>query len=98
MFQTPEILGMAASMAGNAATRMSAIAQNVANADTPGYRAKDVQSFAESYRAESGLHHLWLTAGPWALPGRAGVDHEPSRVSGDRRINRSAVRRARHLT
>lgn len=56
MFQTPEILGMAASMAGNAATRMSAIAQNVANADTPGYRAKDVQSFAESYRAESGLH------------------------------------------
>lgn len=55
MFQKPEILGMAASMATNAATRMTAIAQNVANADTPGYRAKDVASFADSYRTETGF-------------------------------------------
>ncbi|MGB7269579.1 MAG: FlgB family protein [Albidovulum sp.] len=55
MFDKPEILGMSAAMAANAATRMSAIAQNVANADTPGYRATDTADFAATYRSESGL-------------------------------------------
>lgn len=53
MFEKPEIMGMAAAMAANASARMSAIAQNVANADTPGYRAKDAANFGETYRASS---------------------------------------------
>ena len=53
MFEKPEIMGMAAAMAANASTRISAIAQNVANADTPGYRAKDAANFGETYRASS---------------------------------------------
>lgn len=55
MFEKPEILGMSAAMAANAASRLSAIAENVANADTPGYRAKDVADFAESYHSEGGF-------------------------------------------
>lgn len=55
MFEKTEIMGMAAAMAANAATRMSAIAQNVANADTPGYRAKDAANFGATYRSSSGF-------------------------------------------
>ena len=54
MFEKPEVLTLASSLAAHAATRQSAIARNVANADTPGYRAQDLPDFAESYRAESG--------------------------------------------
>ena len=53
MFDRPEILQMAGAMASHAAVRQGAIAQNIANADTPGYAARDVASFAESYEAEA---------------------------------------------
>jgi flagellar basal-body rod protein FlgB len=55
MFDRPEVLGMASAMAKNASDRLSAVARNVANADTPGYRAVDAPSFAESYRSGSAL-------------------------------------------
>ncbi len=55
MFDQPEVMGMASALAANASARLTAIAQNVANADTPGYRARDAQSFQDSYRAASGL-------------------------------------------
>lgn len=55
MFEMPEILTMAGAMSSNASTRLAAIAQNVANADTPGYRAKDGPDFAESYGSADGL-------------------------------------------
>ncbi|WP_343116389.1 FlgB family protein [Ostreiculturibacter nitratireducens] len=54
MFDKLEILQMAQAMATHAATRQGAIAENVANADTPGYRARDLASFAETYRAGNG--------------------------------------------
>lgn len=54
MFEKPEVLTLASSLAAHAATRQSALARNVANADTPGYRAQDLPEFAESYRAEAG--------------------------------------------
>jgi flagellar basal-body rod protein FlgB len=52
MFDRPDILGMASAMAQNASVRLSAIARNVANADTPGYRAVDAPSFGEIYRSD----------------------------------------------
>ena len=55
MFEIPDILAMAGAMSSNAATRLSAIAQNVANADTPGYQAKDGPVFEDTYTADSGL-------------------------------------------
>ena len=42
-----DILRLAQSFAAHAATRQHAISQNIANADTPGYRARDVVSFSE---------------------------------------------------
>lgn len=49
MFQKPVILKMADAMAAHAGARMGAIAANVANADTPGYRAQDLPEFASAY-------------------------------------------------
>ncbi|MCX8507342.1 MAG: flagellar basal body protein, partial [Rhodobacteraceae bacterium] len=55
MFDQPEVMGMASALAANASARLTAIAQNIANADTPGYRARDAQSFQDSYRVTSDL-------------------------------------------
>lgn len=50
MFEKLELTRMAQAMATHAGARMGIVAQNVAHADTPGYRAKDVASFADSYQ------------------------------------------------
>jgi flagellar basal-body rod protein FlgB len=50
MFEKLQITAMAQSMASHAGARMGLIAQNVANADTPGFKAMDLPSFAEAYR------------------------------------------------
>ncbi|MBW6505393.1 MAG: FlgB family protein [Rhodobacteraceae bacterium] len=54
MFEKVAILQIAQAMASHAALRQSAISQNIANADTPGYAARDVAPFAETYAATSG--------------------------------------------
>jgi flagellar basal-body rod protein FlgB len=56
MFENLEVFRIASGLAGHASARQAAIAGNVANADTPGYRARDVAPFAQAYQAE--------TAGP----------------------------------
>jgi len=45
MINSLSLLDLAAEKARHSAARQSVIAQNVANADTPGYRAKDVEPF-----------------------------------------------------
>lgn len=45
MFTGLDVLRLAQSFASHAALRQSAIAQNVANADTPGFRARDAVPF-----------------------------------------------------
>ena len=55
MFEKIEVMQMAQAMASHAATRQNAVAQNIANADTPGYRARDVVSFADTYQAAGGI-------------------------------------------
>lgn len=53
MFEMLDLTRMANAMASRAGQRMGVIAQNVANADTPGFKAMDLPSFAETY-ADSG--------------------------------------------
>ena len=53
MFQNLEIMRLAQGMAGHAAARQGVIARNIANADTPEYRARDIASFAETFRGET---------------------------------------------
>lgn len=46
MFDNLEIFRASGAMARHAATRQSVVAQNIANADTPGYKSRDVNAFA----------------------------------------------------
>ncbi|RAP41633.1 hypothetical protein BYZ73_08455 [Rhodovulum viride] len=50
MFEKLEIFRMASGLAEHAGTRQTVIARNIANSDTPGYRAQDVADFAKTYR------------------------------------------------
>lgn len=51
MTQSLDLLAMAQAAARHAAARQAVVAQNVANADTPGYKARDLPPFAEVYEA-----------------------------------------------
>ena len=75
MFDKIEILQMAHAMASHAAVRQNAVAQNIANADTPDYRAKDVASFAETYESAAAG-----TAMRASRPGHFGGNTETSQV------------------
>lgn len=52
MFEKLELTRMAQSLAAQSGARMAVIAENVANADTPGYKAKDMPAFSEVFAAE----------------------------------------------
>jgi flagellar basal-body rod protein FlgB len=82
MFDRPEVLRISASMAANAAQRLSAIAGNVANADTPGYRAKDVADFRETYRAAPDLGLRATRPGHLADDGSDGASGVTERAGG----------------
>ncbi|WP_428927216.1 FlgB family protein [Marinibacterium sp. SX1] len=49
MFSKLTVFQTAHAMAVHAGARQALIAQNVANADTPGYRAKDLPSFSQVF-------------------------------------------------
>ncbi|MXQ08180.1 FlgB family protein [Alphaproteobacteria bacterium GH1-50] len=54
MFETPNVMRMAQDLARYSGARTSLIAKNIANADTPGYRARDFSSFAEALSSTAG--------------------------------------------
>lgn len=57
MFDRPEILRLAESMANHAAGRQARVAENIANADTPGFRARDLPAFLDVYSGASSQMH-----------------------------------------
>ncbi|MFB2532788.1 FlgB family protein [Paracoccus sp. p4-l81] len=54
MFDKIELFNMSQAMARHAAARQDVAAQNTANADTPGYLARDLADFADSYQGAGG--------------------------------------------
>jgi flagellar basal-body rod protein FlgB len=55
MLEKMGITRMAQALAAHAGARLGVIAGNVAQADTPGYRARDLPAFAETYRTGGDL-------------------------------------------
>jgi len=53
MFETMDITRMARALAAHAGGRLGVIARNVAQADTPGYKAMDLPDFAASYKSQA---------------------------------------------
>ncbi|AUH33618.1 FlgB family protein [Paracoccus tegillarcae] len=58
MFERIELVQMARAMTDHAAQRQKVVARNIANADTPGFAARDVTPFGESYRGGQGDNGL----------------------------------------
>lgn len=83
MFEKLALTQMAQSLAAHSGARMSVIAENVANADTPGYKAKDLPSFAEIYAGEPG--HMRTTR-----PGHLGDAAAPLRPVAERAAGHEA--------
>lgn len=54
MFEKSQVLVVASALANHAAQRQFGIAQNVANADTPGYRSIDIEDFSQAFQAAKG--------------------------------------------
>ena len=54
MYESLDIFRTAAAMARHAGARQVVVAENIANADTPGYRARSLAPFAQTYVAGSG--------------------------------------------
>lgn len=59
MFDDIAMLRMATGLAAHSGTRQAIIAQNVANADTPGYRGRDAEPFEG--HMERGDHRMRAT-------------------------------------
>ena len=57
MYESLDIFRTAAAMARYAGARQAVVAENIANADTPGYRARSLGPFSETYdpNADSAL-------------------------------------------
>lgn len=53
MFENLSVFQMARALAQHAQTRQGLIAGNIANANTPGYQARDLTPFAETYRQQA---------------------------------------------
>lgn len=50
MLETPHVMKLAQDLARYSGARQAQIAKNIANADTPGYRARDLSDFSETYQ------------------------------------------------
>ncbi len=75
MFESLDVRRMAQAYATHAASRQQAISQNVANADTPGYRSRDAIPFADYWNAS--------LDGSLADRGRLRLDENPATVAPD---------------
>jgi len=61
VFEKIEVFQMAHAMARHAGSRHAVIAQNMANADTPGYKAQDIASFQAHLSNTSGEFQMRAT-------------------------------------
>ncbi|MCC6000555.1 MAG: hypothetical protein JJU19_06775 [Pararhodobacter sp.] len=98
MFNSLDILRMAQAFATHAAARQGAIAQNVANADTPGYRARDAVPFSTFYsqlRTDPGS-----STRPMIRPDATPATRTPdgNTVSVEHEMMRAAAARQQHET
>ena len=54
MFESLEIMRMANALAAHSGARLGVVAENIANADTPGFRAQDLPDFESTWREAGG--------------------------------------------
>lgn len=105
MFETLDLTRMARAMSKHAGARLGLVARNIANADTPGFRAMDLPDFTSTYDPTQGLRatrpgHLDVSQ-PTTSPkprflGGAAASPNGNTVSLEAEIQRTAVIRQDH--
>lgn len=78
MFQTLEIFRLSGAMAAHAGQRQAITATNIANADTPGFRASRLGDFAATQDKAAGLRATRPGHQPAARPLDAGGEAAPN--------------------
>lgn len=76
MHQTLTVFQLSGQMAAHAGQRQAVVAGNIAHADTPGYQARRIAPFADSYRAAPSAQMKQTRAGHMAgsRAGSAGAE------------------------
>ena len=104
MLESLSLTRMAEALADHAASRLDLIARNVAQADTPGYKAMDLPGFAAVYQDDGGMRatrpgHFSsaMTASmPVAQPTRGEASPDGNTVSIEKEMVKSAEVRQDH--
>lgn len=84
MYESLDLFQVSAAMARHAGARQAVVAENIANADTPGFRARALGAFADSYRGDAAQAMRSSRAGHLSADAAAGLtrptvtDDEPS--------------------
>lgn len=91
MFERIEMMRMARAMGHHVAQRQIVTARNIANADTPGYRAADLPAFADSYRDGPAPAMRTTRAGHLPPPAWADGAIRPITVEGQASPNGNSV-------
>lgn len=91
MFERIEMMRMARAMGHHVAQRQIVTARNIANADTPGYRAVDLPAFADSYRDGPAPAMRTTRAGHLPPPAWADGAIRPITVEGQASPNGNSV-------
>jgi len=108
MFTDLNVFHMAHAMAVHAGQRQGVIAQNLANSDTPGYRARDIKPFAQlvasnssgaGMRASRSMHLNAATGGSAGWPiytPKAPADPNKNTVSLEQEMLKSVEVKRQH--
>jgi flagellar basal-body rod protein FlgB len=86
MLDSLNVTRMASALASHAGARLGLIARNIAQADTPGYKALDLQGFADAYQSAGGTAMRASRAGHFTSAGQAMqpvIDREGGDMSPD---------------
>ncbi len=91
MFKSLEIFKTAHAMAQHAGARQAVVAQNIANADTPGYQALDLTPFEEAYRSDGGPGQMRATRAGHYGQAMEAAPLSPHKVTSDISPNGNSV-------
>ena len=92
MFDNIEVMRMAHGLAKHASDRQELVARNVANADTPGYRARDLVDFQQVYSQDDHGDGMRATrAGHLGTSDAAGAAARSIEVPGEASPNGNTV-------
>ncbi|MBK4216390.1 FlgB family protein [Paracoccus caeni] len=107
MFEKIEMMQMARALGRHVAERQNIVARNIANSDTPGYKARDLEPFETAYHRLNAApmratdpRHLsvpdWTPAGAQVMSGETGVSPNGNSVSLEAELLKAAELKRGH--